>query len=160
MAYPFVPNIAAGRHVELAKRVVDGDPSTARLRIIALKASGLPVEADLRDCATLQAMITAGATEADNVGYARKAVTGAEIAISTDNSGNRQSYDITTNPRWTAPATTGGAWGALVVCYDPNSSADTALIPIYVNTISFTPNDVNDYQHEWHTDGVGRSTPS
>lgn len=160
MAYPFVPNIAAGRHVELAKRVVDGDPATARLRIVVLAASGLPTEATLRDCDTLQAIITAGATEATNTGYSRVAVAAADLSITTDDGNNRQSWDITSNPRWTTPGVSGGAWGAIVVCYDPNSSADTALIPLFVDDISFTPDATNDYSYEFNASGLGRSTPS
>lgn len=160
MAYPFIFNVAAGRHAELAKRVVDGDPSTARLRVIVFKTSGLPTEATLRDCATVAAITSAGAVEATNTGYARKAVTGAEVAVTPDNTNNRLDWDITTDPEWTAPGVTGGAWGLIVVAYDPNSSADSALIPLYANTISFTPDGVNNYQHRWNSSGVGRSTPS
>ena len=160
MAYPFIPNIAAGRDVELAKRVIDGDPSTARLRVSLWKLSGLPTEAALRDCATVAAIASAGATEADHTGYARKAVTGAEIAITTDNSSNRQSWDITTDPEWAALGAAGGAIGLIVVSYDPNSSADSAQVPVYMNTVTFTPDGVVNYLHRWNASGLGRSTPS
>jgi len=129
MAFTF--NIAKGRTVELHKRVNDNDPSTSTLKIVVL-ASHASLEADstLQDYDTLSALLApAGNNEPTNTNYARKSLTDSDIAAeSVDDTLDRTTLPFPTQT-WTSVGA-GDSWRKLLVCYDPNSSADSAIIPI------------------------------
>jgi hypothetical protein len=131
----FVFNIAKGRVAEFVNRVQSNDPSTARLVLVPLKSSGLEAQSVLEDKDTL-ALILAGATD-EQTTMGRKYLADSDLsAISPDDSNNRMDVDI---PDVTWSAATGDALGGMLVCYDPNSSADSAIIPLTHHTFSVTP---------------------
>lgn len=131
----FVFNIAKGRVAEYANRVKQNDPATARLVIIPLEAAGLETQAQLEDSDSITQVLDGTTNEQTTMG--RKYLTDAEaIVLTEDEANNRMDVDI---PDITWTAATGSALGALVIGYDPNSSADSAIIPLTHHTFAVTP---------------------
>jgi hypothetical protein len=131
----FVFNIAKGRAVELYNRVDTNDPGTATLKIVVLEASGLETQANLEDSLTLSEVLDGATNEQTTMG--RKSLDDTVLAAFTnDTTNNRNDLDL---PDQTWTGATGNAVGALVICYDPNSSADTAIIPLSHHDFSVTP---------------------
>lgn len=136
-------NIAKGRVGEFFNRVDANDPATATLKIVVLKAAGLEADDTLNNYDTLADVLAAANDEATNTGYARLSLSDSDIAMgSPDDTNNRFDYDIP-DPAWSNVQATGGAWGKLLVCYDPNSSADSAIIPLTFHDFAVTPDGTN-----------------
>lgn len=129
-------NIAAGRIVELAHRVNNNDPTNSAFVIVALKAAGL--ETTLKDYDDLAAITAAANDEATNVGYSRLVVT--TITVTVDDTNDWVDLDMA-DPTWAAVAAAGGAWGALLTCYDPDTTAgtDANIIPLLKHLFPRTP---------------------
>jgi hypothetical protein len=131
----FVFNIAKGRVAEYAWRVKNNDPATARLVIIPLEASGLETQAQLEDSNSITEVLDGATNEQTTMG--RKYLTDSDAIVLTEDEGNnRQDVDI---PDITWSNATGNAVGAVVIGYDPNSSADSAIIPLTHHTFDVTP---------------------
>lgn len=132
-------NVAKLRAGELVKRVNDNDPSTSRLLWVPLEASGLEAKSVLEDADTLAAVLAGTTNEQTTMG--RVALTDAEVPDnSPDDTNNRYDYDLP-DPAWAAA--TGNAIGALVLAYDPASSADSAIIPLAYFDCAMTPDGSN-----------------
>jgi hypothetical protein len=134
-------NIAKGRVAELYNRVDSNDPANSALIVVALKASGLESHATLIDYDTLAAILAAANDEATNTNYARKVLTDSDLsAFAADDTNNRVDLDIA-DQTWTAVAAAGGAWGALLICYDNDTTGgdDTNIIPLTVHDFAVTP---------------------
>lgn len=134
-------NIAKGRVAELAGRVETNDPANSALVVVALKAAGLEDDATLQDYDTLGALLAASSDEATNAGYARKILTEADLAaVASDDVNNRMPVAL---PEivWTAVQAAGGAWGKLLVCYDPDTTTgtDADLVPLTAHDYAITP---------------------
>ena len=85
----------------------------------------------------------------------RKFLTDADLAaLAPDYTNNWMDADI---PDITWTAATGNALGALVIGYDPNSSADTAIIPLTHHTFVVTP-DGSDIIAQINAEGFYRAT--
>lgn len=131
----FVFNIAKGRVAELYNRVKSNDPATARLVIVPLESSGLESQATLEDKDTLADVLAGTTNEQTTMG--RKYLTDSDIAVMTPNdTNNSMDLDI---PDITWTAATGNAVGSVLICYDPNNSADTSIIPLTHHDFSVTP---------------------
>lgn len=131
----FVFNTAKGRVAEYYNRVKANDPATARLVIVPLEAAGLETQANLEDSLSMAEVLDGATNEQATAG--RKYLTDADIAaLAADMVNNRMDVDI---PDITWSAATGNAIGALVVGYDPNSSADAAIIPLTYHDFAVTP---------------------
>lgn len=131
----FVFNVAKGRVAELYNRVDSNDPATARLVIVPLEASGLEAQSALEDSVSMAEVLDGATNEQTTMG--RKYLTDADIAaLAADHTNNRMDVDIP-DIVWTAA--TGNAVGALVIGYDPNSSADSAIIPLVHLDFAVTP---------------------
>lgn len=124
----YVCNIAKGRAAELWNRVDKSDPSTSRIVVVPLSASG--TEAEGKDAATLTAFLATAANE-QTEGWSRKTLTAAEIpSIVADNTEDRM--EVTTPAvLWTAP-TAGKNTTGLVFCYDPKTGegTDEEVVPL------------------------------
>lgn len=135
-------NIAKGRVVELYNRVENNDPTNAALVVVALQASGLEAHATLIDYDNLSALLGAANNEATNSGYARKVLTDSDLSAlpAPDDTNNRYEVDIP-DQTWSAVQATGGAWGALLICYDADTTGgdDTNIIPLTVHDFAVTP---------------------
>lgn len=125
----FTFNISKGRTTEFHKRVNDNDPSTSTLKIVVLDEAGLESDATLQDYDTLSALLAGASNEVTNTNYARKSLADADLSAETvDDTDNRVVLPFPTQT-WTSVGA-GTAWRKLLICYDPNSSADSAIIPI------------------------------
>jgi len=131
----FVFNTAKGRVAEFVKRVQSNDPATARLVIIPLEAAGLESQANLEDSVSVVEVLDGATNEQTTMG--RKYLADADLAaVAADMANNRMDVDI---PDITWTGATGNALGALVIAYDPNSSADSAIIPLTHHDFSISP---------------------
>lgn len=134
----FVFNIAKGRVAEFVNRVKANDPATARLVIIPLETSGLESQANLQDSDNITEVLDGATNEQTTMG--RKFLTDSDLAAGAgstpDDTNDRMDVDI---PDITWSAATGNAISALVIGYDPNSSADSAIIPLTHHDFVVTP---------------------
>lgn len=131
----FVFNISKGRVAEMVNRVKSNDPSTARLVVMVLEASGLEALAALEDSVSFAEVLDGTTNEQTTMG--RKYFTDADAIASTPNYGSNFLESDMPDITWTGA--TGNGVGALVVGYDPNNSADSAIIPLTHHTFAVTP---------------------
>jgi hypothetical protein len=135
-------NIAKGRVVEYYNRVENNDPAASALVVVALKSAGIEADATLQDYDDLASLLAAANDEATNVGYGRKVLTDADLASlpAPDDTNNRFDVDLP-DQTWTAVAAAGGAWAALLVCYDNDTAAgtDANIIPLTKHDFAVTP---------------------
>jgi len=149
----FVFNIAKGRVAEFYTRVNDNDPATARLVIVPLESSGLEAKSALEDSVSMAEVLDGATNEQTTMG--RKYLTDAEIgALLPDYTNNWMDADI---PDITWTAATGNAVGALVIGYDPATSADTAIIPLTYHDFVVTP-DGSDIVAQINAEGFYRAS--
>lgn len=129
-------NVAKGRAGYLA-----GLSSPAALIAIPYASASFPSDATLRDCATVAAIASAGATEQTTMG--RK--TCANVTSAVDQVNDRWAADCD-DLTWTAPS--GAAIGCIVIAHDPNpgSSTDSTRIPLVKLGVTLTPDGVNDFK--------------
>ncbi|MFR9796615.1 hypothetical protein ACL02U_12025 [Streptomyces sp. MS06] len=128
-------NAALGRVAYYASLPAANDA----LIMVPLESSSLVTDAVMRDYDTLSAILAGTSTEQTTIG--RKTLTNATVTI--DDTNDRVAVD-TDDVTWTAP--TGNAVGAVVVCYDPDTTTgtDADLIPLTKHDLAWTP-DGNDY---------------
>jgi len=135
-------NIAKGRVVEYYNRVKSNDPANSALIVVALKATGLEADGTLQDYDDLATLLAAANDEATNSGYARKVLTDADLAAlpAPDDTNNRFDIDLP-DQTWAAVQTSGGAWGALLICYDSDTTGgtDSSIIPLCKYDFAVTP---------------------
>lgn len=108
------------------------------LILVPLEASGLETDAVLRDKDDLAALTSGTTNEQTTVG--RKTLTGVTVTI--DDTNDRVSIDCA-DVTWTAP--TGNAIGAVVICYDPDTTTgtDADLVPLTKHDLAWTPDGNN-----------------
>lgn len=108
------------------------------LVLIALEASGLEADAVLRDKDTFADIVAGATNEQATVG--RKPL--SSVTVTIDDTNDRVAIDAA-DVTWTAP--TGNAIGAVVICYDPDttSGTDADLIPLTKHDLSWTPDGNN-----------------
>ena len=133
----FVFNIAKGRVAELYNRVDSNDPSTAELYVIAFNTTA--TDATLRDLDTVAAIeADVNTAEITNSGYARKALTDADlVAFAPDDTNDRVDLDIP-DQTFTAVAA-GTAITDICIAYGLNAGADSAKVPLTWHDFAVTP---------------------
>lgn len=135
-------NIAKGRVVEYYNRVKANDPTNSAIVIVALKATGLEAHSALIDYDDLATLLAAANDEATNTGYARKVLTDSDLAAlpAPDDTNDRYEVDLP-DQTWSSVQATGGAWGALLTCYDSDTTGgtDSSIIPLTVHDFAVTP---------------------
>lgn len=138
----FVFNIAKGRVAEYCNRVDSNDPANSALIIVLLASTGLEAQGTLEDADTLTDVVSGSTNEATNTGYARKVLTDTEIGpFAPDDTGNTFNCDIP-DQTWTGVANDGtGGIGALLVCYDPDTTGgtDANIVPLTHHSFAVTP---------------------
>lgn len=152
-------NIAKGRVGEFYQRVDGNDPANSALVVVALKTSGIEADATLQDYDDLATLLAAANDEATNSGYARKVLTDSDLAAaSPDDTNNRFDFDIP-DQTWSAVQTTGGAWSALLICYDPDTTTgtDSTIVPLTKHDFAVTP-DGSDIQAQINAAGFFRAS--
>lgn len=134
----FVTNVARGKIVYYCELPATNDA----LILIALKASGIEADDTLKDYDTVAALLAAANDEATNTGYGRKTIT--SVTVTVDDTNNRTDIDIA-DQTWEAVQATGGAWGDLLLAYDPDTTGgtDADLIPLAILDFSVTPDGNN-----------------
>ena len=108
------------------------------LVMVPLESSGLETDAVLRDKTDLASLVAGTTNEQTTVG--RKTL--ASVTVTVDNTNDRVALDAA-DVTWTAP--TGNAVGAVVICYDPDTTTgtDADLIPLTKHDLSWTPDGNN-----------------
>lgn len=125
-----VMNIALGKVKYYAELPAANDA----LIVIPLEATGLEADATLRDYDDVAALLAGTTNEQTTAG--RKTVT--SVTVTVDDTNNRVDIDIA-DQVWTG--LTGNAIGALLIAYDPDTTAgtDSTLIPLTKHDWSITP---------------------
>lgn len=105
------------------------------LVLVPIEATGLETDAVLRDYDNLGAILAAANNEQTTMG--RKAL--ASVTVSIDDSNDRVAIDAA-DVTWSAAG--GNPVGALIVCYDPDTTTgtDADLVPLYnllAGTVTF-----------------------
>ena len=105
------------------------------LVVVVLEAAGLEADATLRDYDTLAALLAGTSNEQTTMG--RKTVSSG-IVTTVDDVNERVDIDMA-DVTWVGA--TGAATGAIVVCYDPDTTAgdDTTLLPLTKHDFVATP---------------------
>lgn len=129
-------NIALARVAAYASLPAANDA----LILVPLEAAGLVADSTMRDYTTLSDLLAGATNEQTTVG--RKTLSGVTVTVNhTDNRVEVDAADVT----WTAP--TGSPVGAVVLCYDPDTTGgtDADLIPLTKHDKTWSP-DGNDFQ--------------
>lgn len=123
-------NIALGKVKYYAELPATNDA----LIVIPLESSGLEADATLRDYDDVAALLAGTTNEQTTAG--RKTIT--SVTVTVDDTNNRVDIDIA-DQVWTG--LTGNAIGALLIAYDPDTTAgtDSTLIPLTKHDWSITP---------------------
>ena len=127
-------NVALGRVASLASLPAANDA----LILVPLEASGLETDAVLRDKDTFADVVAGTTNEQTTVG--RKTL--ASVTVTVDDTADRVAIDCA-DVTWTSP--TGNPIGAVVICYDPDTTGgtDADLIPLTKHDVSWTPDGSN-----------------
>lgn len=126
----WIANVSKGRFAYYATLPAVNDA----LIVVVLEAAGLEADATLKDYDTLAALL-AGTTNEQTV-MGRKTASG--VTVTVDDALNL--VDVAQNTiTWTAA--TGNQVGALLVCYDPDTTGgtDADLIPLSKHDFTITP---------------------
>jgi hypothetical protein len=123
-------NVALGRVASLAALPAANDGLVA----VPLEAAGLVTDATMRDYDDLAALLAGASNEQTSMG--RKTLTG--VTVTVDDTNDRVAIDCA-DITWTAA--TGNAVGAVVICYDPDTTTgtDSDLIPLTKHDVTMTP---------------------
>lgn len=145
----WISNITKGRFAYYATLPATNDA----LIIVVLEAAGLEADATLKDYDTLAALLAGTTNEQTTMG--RKTATGVTVTVNDATDLVDVDMDDLT---WTAAA--GNAVGALLVCYDPDTTAgtDADLIPLSKHDFTITPDGVNNVVATIGVNGFARAT--
>ncbi|MEU3945458.1 hypothetical protein [Streptomyces sp. NPDC029526] len=104
------------------------------LIMVPLEATGLVDDATMRDYDSLDAILAGASNEQATMG--RKTL--ASVTVTVDDANDRVNLDAA-DVTWTAA--TGNAIGAVVICYDPDTTGgtDADLIPLTKHDVTMTP---------------------
>ncbi|MFJ6579260.1 hypothetical protein ACIQMY_25275 [Streptomyces sp. NPDC091368] len=123
-------NQALGRVAALAALPAANDALIA----VPLEAAGLVTDATMRDYDDLATLLAGASNEQTSMG--RKTLTG--VTVTVDDTNDRVAIDCA-DITWTGA--TGSAVGAVVICYDPDTTTgtDSDLIPLTKHDVTMTP---------------------
>jgi len=123
-------NQAKGKVAQLATLPAANDALIA----VPIETTGIESDATLRDYDTLSALLAAANNEQTTMG--RKTL--ASVTVTVDDTNDRVDVDCA-DPTWTAA--TGNAISAIVICYDPDTTAgtDADLVPLVKLDAAATP---------------------
>jgi hypothetical protein len=123
-------NISRGRQAHYASLPAPNDA----LLLVPLEAAGLVSDATMVDYDTLADVL--GGTSNEQTAVGRKTLTNVTVTIDDVNDWAAIDADSVT---WTAP--TGNAVGAVLLVYDPDTTAgtDASVVPISKHDLIWTP---------------------
>ena len=124
-------NVAKGREAYYGSLPATNDALIA----VPLEATGLVADATMIDYDDLAAVL-AGASNEQTSNMTRKTL--ASVTVTVDDTNDRVYIDAA-DAVWTAA--TGNACGALLICYDPDTTGgtDADIIPISKHDFAVTP---------------------
>ena len=127
----FVFNIAKGKAGYYAGLPASNDALIA----VAIEFTGIEADSTLKDYDNLSALLAGSSNEQTTVG--RKTLT--SVSPTVDDTNDRLDVDCAD---FTWSAATGNRIGAIVICYDPDTTtgSDTDLIPLTKHDFDVTPN--------------------
>lgn len=127
----FIFNNALGRIRTFAELAGTNDA----IVVVPVEATGLETDSTLRDYDDLAALLAGSTNEQTALG--RKSLTSA-LTVTIDDTNNRVDIDAP-DQVWTG--TSGNAVGALVWCYDADTTGggDASIVPMSKHDFSFTP---------------------
>ena len=148
-------NIAKGRAVQFYINVDGNSPAGCELVVAVLATSGIESDAVLIDKDTFADVVSGATNEVTNSGYAKKVLTGADLAAyAPDDANDRVDIDIP-DQTWTSVAA-GDGWNDIVTGYDPvGSQTASDIIPIGIHDFVIVP----DGKRHPGADRVGRLLP-
>lgn len=126
-----IPNIAKGRLMELGALAAAADA------FVWVLFTGAETDANVRDAATLTALIATALNEATFAGYARQTATG--VVVTVDQANDRVNLAVAA-PSWNPTAAQ--ALTRIALCYDYNTGAgtDVDIVPVFVDDFVTTTN--------------------
>jgi hypothetical protein len=122
-------NAAKGKFAQWATHPLTNDA------LIWVLMTGAETDANVRDAATLTALIALAVDEATFTGYSRQTAT--SVTVTVDNVNDR--VDVTAaNPSWSP--TTAQALTRICLVYDNDttSGTDTNIIPVFIDDFALT----------------------
>lgn len=130
----FVFNIAKGKVKYYSELAAANDA----LVYVLVLASGLEADSTLKDYTNLSSLLAGTTDECTFTNYARKTVTSTTITV--DNTNDRVDIDIADQTWTSAGGATNNSIGALIICYDDDttSGTDTNLIPLTKHDFTVT----------------------
>jgi len=133
----FAFNTGKGTHAELTRNVDTNSPANSVLVLVLYEA--IEAQGTLQDRATKSAIDGGANTVATFSGYSNKVMDDTAVAITIDNTNDRQNGDFD-DQLWTA--TSGNATVSAILYYDPDSTGgtDADLIPLFHWDFAHTPN--------------------
>lgn len=138
----FIFNVSKGRIREFADRVNNNDPANSAFVAVLLASTGLESDSVLVDKDTLADVVSGATNEATNTGYTRLVLDNTSgITVTVDDANDRIDIDIP-DLTFESVANDGtGAIGALLICYDSDTSggSDANIIPISKHDFNVTP---------------------
>lgn len=129
----FAFNIAKGKLAYYAGLPAANDA----LVVVPILAAGLEADPTLKDYTTLAALLAGTTDEQTTIG---RVVVSAGVTVTIDNANDVVNIDMP-DPVWTAAS--GAALGALIICYNPDTTAapnDANLVPLCKYDFAVTPN--------------------
>jgi hypothetical protein len=141
-------NVAKGRFVQLGTLPAANDA----IIVVPLEAAGLEADSVLIDYDNLAALLAGTNNEQTVMGR----VTATGVTVTVDDTNNWAFVDIA-DVTWTAA--TGNALGALLVCYDPDTTGgtDADIVPLTKHDFVVTPNG-GDITGQVAATGFGRAS--
>lgn len=124
-----IPNIAKGRVAEL------GALAAANDAFVWVLFSGSETDANVRDAATLTALIATSLNEATFTGYSRQTATG--VTVTVDNTNDRVDIDCA-DPSWSPTSAEALTRIALCYDYDTTGGTDASIVPVFVDDFALT----------------------
>lgn len=143
-----IPNIAKGKFAYYA-----GLPA-ANDALIWILFTGTETDANLRDAATLTAVIALAVDEATFTGYSRQTAT--SVVVTVDNTNDRTDVDAA-DPSWSP--TTAQALTRIGLFYDPDTTGgtDADLIPLFIDDFALTTPTSGTVGYTVNAAGFGRA---
>lgn len=138
-------NNAKGRIVELIDRVNANDPTNCAIVVVVLKAAGLVSDSVMIDYVYLSQVLAGASDEATNTGYARIILEDTDgLTWTTDATNNWNDVDCP-DQTWATVAAAGGAWGAVLFCFDWDTTGgtDAAIECLTKHDFAITPDGTN-----------------
>lgn len=144
-----VPNIAKGKFAYYATLPAANDA------LIWVVFTGAETDANLRDAATLTAVIALAVDEATFTGYARQTATA--VTVTVDNVNDRVDVDAA-DPVWSP--TSAQAVTRIGLFYDPDTTGgtDADLIPLFIDDFAFTTPTSGTVTYQVAASGFGRAS--